>query len=76
MQTQQITLGPTPMFAGDTITIKAGPNMALRVLLDGQTYDVTTGDSGKVEFVLPASGAIFVSDPAGVWQTATDVVQP
>lgn len=78
MQAQQITLSPTPIFAGDTVTITAGPNMKVVVELSppGTSVTLTTGDNGQVTYVPGNAGSLYVSDPAGNWTTATAIVQP
>jgi len=72
----QITISPTPIFAGQTVTITAGPNMRLSVMLDGVQTCLTTDANGEVDYTPPNDGPLYVSDPAGNWQTASEVVQP
>lgn len=77
MSRPQITLSPTPIFAGQQVTIHAGPNMAIVVDLDPNgRWRLTTDANGEATFTPPNGGSLFVTDPAGNWQAAADVVLP
>jgi hypothetical protein len=77
MPKSQITLTPQPLFAGQEITIQAGPNMNIVVDMDpGGRWRLTTDSDGKAKFTPQNDGTIYVSDPGGNWLPASDVVAP
>jgi hypothetical protein len=73
-----ITITPTPLFAGQQATIKAGPNMNVVVELDppGTQVRLKTDANGEVAYTPANAGSLYVSDPAGNWSPASAVVQP
>lgn len=72
-----ISISPTPVYAGTSVTIQAGANQRLVVDMDpGGRTTVVTDASGSATFTPSNAGALYVSDPTGQWAPASEVVLP
>lgn len=74
----RIVIDPKPPTAGQTVKLKAGPNMKLTVeVTPGGATTVATDANGEADYTVPAgAGTMIVSDSTGQYQSDSTSITP